>query len=374
MRAAGGAISSARRTGGAAMILVKQSRATTAPSERGLIDHLAHREPDREGDYQRDSFVGYVLTLAASWAYSDADTVADAMGRIGFPHCRQITLANDAMLIQANAFFLQSEDGAEGILCFRGTEPRNAINWLTDASVHVEPVPGLGCVHGGFYRNVVYIWHRIEAAIEEALGGSRLRDGGEERLRPLEHLYITGHSLGAAMAVIAAAKIFDSERYREWKKRVRGVYTFGQPMVGDAEFARMTELRFGRMLFRHVYDHDLVPQLPPLSTGVFVHCGREFRGSPSGWQPSTTALTQVRSVALAAAVGVFAWVSKQLKVLTDVRLPLSIDDHSPNNYLRASRAEIGSEWFGDLALGGVARPTRRGAPGEAEAEATVTAH
>lgn len=354
------------------MLLVKQSRGLTAPAELRLVDHLAHREPDREGNYQRDSFTAYLLNLASSWAYSDADTIADAMGRIGFPHCRQITLANDAMLIQANAFFLQSEDGREGILCFRGTEPRNAINWLTDASVHVEPVPGLGSVHGGFYRNVVFIWHRVEAAVEEALAGARLHDGGGEQtqLPPLEDLYITGHSLGAAMAVVAAAKIFDSDRYREWKRRIRGIYTYGQPMVGDAEFAEIAERRFGQLLFRHVYSHDLVPRLPPISTGLFVHFGQEFRGSATGWQPSHVPVTQVKSVALTAAVGLAAWVAKQLRALADLELPFSIDDHSPNNYLHASRVEIGSEWFGDLGIGGVSARIEAAA----EAEPSMTAH
>jgi Lipase (class 3) len=334
------------------MLLVKQSRSSTAPTQLSFREHLADREPDREGNYQRDSFAAYVLNVASSWAYSDADTMADIMGRLGFPYCRQITLANDAMLIQANAFFLLSEDGRQGILCFRGTEPRNVINWLTDASVRVEPVPGMGRVHGGFYRNVVFIWNRIEEALQQALDGFTPHDGGaEERLPPLENLYICGHSLGAAMAVVAAARIFGSEKYREWKRRVRGVYTYGQPIVGDREFARVCGHRFGRMLFRHVYKHDLVPRLPPTTTGPFVHFGEEYRGSDDGWEPSNTAVRQVRSVMLSAGIGVLAWVFRQLRPVGRVQLPFSIDDHSPNNYLHASRVEIGSEWFSDLALG-----------------------
>jgi hypothetical protein len=342
------------------MLLDKQAYGATPPSGFSFVERLAHREPDREGFYDRDSFVAYVLTLAASWAYADVDTVADAMGRLGLPHCRQVTMANDAMLVQANAFFLQSEDGRQGILCFRGTEPRNVIAWLGDASVHVEPVPGMGRVHGGFYRNVIFIWHRIEAAIDEALAGSPARNGGqsEGRLRPLEDLYICGHSLGAAMAVVAAAKIFDSDRYREWKKRVRGIYTYGQPIVGDAEFAAICDKRFGKMLFRHVYNHDLVPHLPPSSTGRFVHFGREYRGSDYGWQPIATPSLQARSIAVSTSIALLAWLFRQLHAFAGLRLPFSIDDHSPNNYLHASRTEIGSEWFGDLAIGGEPAPRR----------------
>jgi hypothetical protein len=347
------------------MLLVKQSQGSTSPSTFSFVEHLAHREPDRTGVYTRDSFVAYVLCLASSWAYSDADTMAEAMGRIGFPHCRQITLANDAMLVAANAFFLQSADGRQGILAFRGTEPRNVINWLTDASVRVEPVPGMGQIHGGFYRNVIFIWHRIATAIEEAIDGAQLQ--------PVDDLYITGHSLGAAMAVVAAAKIFGSERYREWKQRVRGIYTYGQPIVGDREFAGVCQQRFGKMLFRHVYDRDLVPHLPPTSTGPFVHFGEEYRGCEDGWQPSNTPVRQARSLALTAGVGVMAWVLRQVRLFSGVQLPFSVEDHSPNNYLHASRAEVGSEWFGDLAVGGARAERPRAEPAPAPSEG-VTAH
>jgi hypothetical protein len=357
------------------MLLVKQSRATSTPVSFSFVDHLAHREPDREGVFPRDSFVAYVLCLASSWAYSDADTIAEAMGRVGFPNCRQITLSNDALLVSANAFFLQSEDGRQGILAFRGTEPRNVIDWLTDASVRVEPVPGMGAIHGGFYRSVIFIWQRVEAALDEAIEGTPARDGGGGRLAPLEDLYITGHSLGAAMAVVAAAKIFGSERYRQWKRCVRGIYTYGQPIVGDRWFASACERRFGKMLFRHIYGRDLVPHLPPTSMGPFVHFGEEFRGNEDGWETSHPPVRQVRSLLLTTAVGVLAWCLRQLRFFAGVQLPFSIDDHAPNNYLHASRAEIGSEWFGDLALGGAPTTSLRAEPPAAGAPAPgLTAH
>jgi hypothetical protein len=83
---------------------------------------------------------------------------------------------------------------------------------------------------------------------------------------------------------------------------------------------------------------------------------------------------QVRSVALTAAIGVAAWVFKQLRAFADVKLPFSIDDHSPNNYLRASRAEIGSEWFGDLGIGAALAPSEHPLRAPAEPEPAPTAH
>jgi len=74
---------------------------------------------------------------------------------------------------------------------------------------------------------------------------------------PLERLYITGHSLGGAMAVLAAARLFlPSES--SLGRLGHGVYTFGQPAVGNAEFAEKCESLFGERLYRHIYAHDVV--------------------------------------------------------------------------------------------------------------------
>jgi hypothetical protein len=175
------------------------------------------------------------------------------------------------------------------------------------------------------------------------------------------------------MAVVAAAKIFGSERYREWKRRLRGIYTYGQPIVGDRQFAAVCQPRFGKMLFRHVYDRDLVPHLPPTSTGPFVHFGEEYRGSEDGWEASNSPVRQARSLMVTAGVGILAWVLRQVRFFSGVQLPFSVDDHSPNNYLHASRAEIGSEWFGDLAIGGGPVVGPRAQP-PAPMETPATAH
>src|SRR5262249_16276481 len=152
-----------------------------------------------------------------------------------------------------------------GVLAFRGTEPSNFINWLTDANTVMRTFH-YGSVHGGFFDNVEALWDGVAEVIDEAIQGKTIRptngDGQPEPVEPLQVLYVTGHSLGAAMAVVAAARIFSPD-YRAWQPLVRGVYTFGQPMVGDAEFARKYGEQFGSFLYRHVFRHDVVPRLPP---------------------------------------------------------------------------------------------------------------
>ncbi len=274
-----------------------------------------------------------ILAEIAGWSYSGGETLIAALRHrsIVGPDAtwHQVSVENDAMLVVSTAYFIQS--GHVGVLSFRGTEPSNVINFLTDASVQMRAVLSMGHVHGGFYRNARAVWGDVATRIATALEPTDGRPG-------LEALYITGHSLGAAMAVIAAATIFGDERFVAWRPIVCGVYTYGQPMVGDKEFARSCDERFGRMLFRHVYQHDLVPRMPPVSTGTFKHSGNEYVGSLDGWVPRERAVAQALTALISVPIGAAAFVFRQIPVLHRIKLPFSIDDHSPNSYLEAFRA------------------------------------
>ena len=274
-----------------------------------------------------------VLADISAWAYSDCKTLVDELHHRGIVDpgttCHEISVRNDAMFVVATAFFMRRNH--VGVLCFRGTEPSNVINFLTDANVNVKQFLTMGRVHGAFHRNVRAIWDDIADHIWRAINDT---DDGNQ----LHALYITGHSLGAAMAVIAAAIIFGDERFASWRPLVRGVYTYGQPMVGDPEFAESCDARFGKLVFRHIYDHDLVPRMPPWTTGPFRHFGAEYVGDASGWYPRSKPVRQAATALWSVPIGAAAFVVKQLPLLSWVRLPFSIDDHSPNSYLEAFRA------------------------------------
>jgi hypothetical protein len=287
-----------------------------------------------------DPRVAYLTTVVSAWAYSDGQTMANQLAYYGLPNCtvREFSVVNDAMLVVAAAYFVRSEDGRVGVLAFRGTLPEDFINWLTDANTTLTNFH-FGMVHTGFYRNVEPLWGRIADAVDDAM---KPRPGGDgaPALAPLENLYITGHSLGAAMAVIAAARIFSPD-YLSWQPLVRGVYTYGQPSVGDAQFARHFAPLFE--LYRHVYRYDVVPHLPPSDVGGFPHFGTEFFASdPStNWQcvqPART--TQARLVTAAAAIALASFLARRLSVLRWLRLGYSIEDHGPQGYIDASRASL----------------------------------
>lgn len=172
-------------------------------------------------------------------------------------------------------------------------------------------------------------------------------------IHPVQRLYITGHSLGGALAVLAAARLYH-EYPTVMDAKLGGVYTFGQPMVGDPAFASRCEAEFGPRLFRHIFRNDVVPHWPPRSAGPFQHAGKkEYWSTPSsGWQERTSEVRQTRAMVTSALVSLLAFVVDQLPGLSEplreapllnklTNLPWfqhSIADHMPINYLRASFA------------------------------------
>ncbi len=74
----------------------------------------------------------------------------------------------------------------------------------------------------------------------------------ELRAHPTEMLYLTGHSLGGAAAILTAARLSDMGVRPEQLR----VITFGSPAVGNAAFARYYEKRM--QLTRIVMDGDPV--------------------------------------------------------------------------------------------------------------------
>jgi hypothetical protein len=294
-----------------------------------------------------------VLSVIAGWSYSDGAVLARQLKYYGLPGVtvEEIAIRNPAMYIVATAFFVRSACGRVGILSFRGTEPTNIISWLTDADVNPRNFSGTGFVHRGFYANLRALWEDLSESLERAVAEQRGNgsvnghgNGGVERA-PLEKLFLTGHSLGAAMAVLAAAKIFKDEA-APLADLLQGVYTFGQPAVGDAEFARHYAPRFGKRLFRHDYHFDAVPRLPPASTGEYVHFGelRVTSDTAKGWQSQPTLSAQSRFLAWTA-ISVFAsFVGRRIPALTWLDAKVFrysvFDDHSPTRYIDTSRAAI----------------------------------
>ena len=148
------------------------------------------------------------------------------------------------------AFLVQSEGaGRFAALVFRGTE-QDVRDFLSDLNTAPVPVPGTDVmVHGGFVSALDSVWKDI-APMLAALEGP---------------VFYAGHSLGAALATLAA-----------FRRAPAAVYTYGSPRVGDASFAAAVEKL---PLYRVVDDADLVATVPPEALG-FRHAGELHRIAP----------------------------------------------------------------------------------------------
>jgi hypothetical protein len=97
--------------------------------------------------------------------------------------------------------------------------------------------------------------------------------------RGAEPVLITGHSMGAALAVIAADHLLSEENLR-----ATAVYAFGMPRVGDEDFSVRYNDTLGANTYRLVHGDDIVATVPPSRLG-FRHVGRLIscaRGSHFG--------------------------------------------------------------------------------------------
>lgn len=127
-------------------------------------------------------------------------------------------------------------------------------------------------LHTGFCSYLNNIWNpyndpkgRIEAKGIKAILLSEMGNSSKS-------LWLTGHSLGGAVAVLAAARcvFFD-----QFPFEVSGVYTYGQPRVGDLKFAKLYNERLKSKTFRFVNNNDVVTKIPTWAPLFFFsHVGQ----------------------------------------------------------------------------------------------------
>jgi hypothetical protein len=327
-----------------------------APGATDLVNYLVDLAPQTH-----DNKAALLLAVGSTWAYSDALTLSRVMVRRGLAdnYCRHIHISNEALLVNTSAFLVQSKCGRVVILSFRGTDPSHAISWLTEGISNPDLYDLVGGIHGGIYRNLMVVFNDIIEHLGYALQGKAItKTGQKEELKEelkeeqkedslpnqLQALYITGHGLGGAMAAVAAAKI--AKEQKAIRNVLRGVYTFGQPMVGDANFAENAERDLGGMVFRHVHDKDLVARVPLLSNRDFRHFGQEYHSTEGGWAPARRNVSPARTALFGSRISATSRLLQQLPFVRGLKLPLSWEDHAPLHYLRCSirGAQVESEF------------------------------
>lgn len=150
---------------------------------------------------------------------------------------------------------LADQDGC--LMSFRGSD--NLENWIRDLQFNdIRPEDFDDCdgcrVHGGFHS----IWEAVRPLALDALREVGCALQGKDNL-----LYITGHSLGAALTHLAMFTLHSAGYH------IAKTYSFEAPRVGNKAFSAAFSSRFSRKfpVFRITHSMDPVPHLPPRTLG-----------------------------------------------------------------------------------------------------------
>lgn len=193
------------------------------------------------------------LAKLCNIAYEDqgpAQQQASALGLTNFRWVEVVGMFGDCY------GFIAAGDGYV-VLAFRGT--KDAKSWMDDLEATPAPYPWLfesgpevGQIHAGFGHALRDAWSQVSDAVHEVANGTT----GDSA----PTLWLTGHSLGGALAVLSGAAF--SMWSRAPIRSVNGVYTFGQPRVGLYPFCGNYDHVLCSKTFRFVNNQDLVPRVP----------------------------------------------------------------------------------------------------------------
>ena len=155
--------------------------------------------------------------------------------------------------------------GDRTVVAFRGTEPEEVGDLLVDVDLRKSVTPA-GRVHRGFYE----AYQQIEALLLE-----RLSDYPKV-------IHFTGHSMGGALAPIAAFEL-----------KGNMLVPFGSPRVAGRNWARKFNRQMIGRCARVVNNVDLVSRVP--SAIRFTHVGTHVLLTDSGAWIQPGIVTRMRN-------------------------------------------------------------------------------
>ncbi|KAF9415673.1 hypothetical protein BGZ94_010436 [Podila epigama] len=188
--------------------------------------------------------------------------------------------------------------------------------------------------------------------------------------------YICGHSLGGGLATIFLAKMVQCNS--PLLDIFSGLYTYGQPRIGDKAFSHTFGPKLACKMFHHVHNNDIFARVPfwgayetPPGTLVFIDSARTLTLYPP--DPVTLMPIPVRGISFMHLSGILnvrvimrmrreSW----LRICERIMLPFFLNDHFPGDYVKSlaeGKIEIvvqDSARFGGVDETETGSPTRYG--------------
>ncbi|CAO3588886.1 unnamed protein product [Absidia cylindrospora] len=341
----------------------------TAPS---LLTRMMNRP-------QYSLSLAYTLSVASKLGYEDIDVIKYELKQAGFDvdnTFRAFAFKNIC------AYVIEKDEKI--ILVFRGSNPLNIQNCFTNLDVRMRKVYApwgyMGRVHQGYFdalgdpvlptmtakcetqskKRFAWWGEPVDTRLTHISDSDDSDDSDDNddadinMYRQLEayllpilqqqqlQLFITGHSLGAALGTMFLAKMVQSSS--PLLSHLGGLYTFGQPKVGDAQFSKIFDAKLSSKIFHHVYNNDIFARLPsyseyatPSGTLVFIDSAYNmtiyppdpYEGTPMAIRPiSYLHLSGLLDRHVVERLPSESW----LRLLFRIMAPYMVNDHFASNY------------------------------------------
>jgi hypothetical protein len=228
-----------------------------------------------------------------------------------------------------SACFVVAEGHGATFVALAGSDPGKIVDWVTD----FDAMPSATDLHTGFQKAVDTVLPDILTAINT-------------RAAPAQPVFFTGHSLGGALAIIAASRVAPEPGIQKVF-----VYTFGSPRTGGTKFFKEYTALLGNSTFRLIDGTDIVPTVPLPLSGGYRHVGRAiqcntdeiFDAQTPIMLPDNNKPDLLESVVQSGTADLNAAATLQLALglgpglLNQLArfLPRMVRDHVPANYFRA---------------------------------------
>ncbi|ORE20645.1 alpha/beta-hydrolase [Rhizopus microsporus] len=360
-----------------------------------LGNHHRHDPPkssksfETEKGFKRPEYslsMAHTLCVASKLAYEDVDVVKHELEQAGFD-----IVSSFKPIGYKNVCAYVVEKEGDILLVFRGTNPLNIQNYVTNIDAGLTEIfsadTPMGKVHKGFWDAMgatttthvqeeetrihlelshTSLLQSIASAVKATLQIMRMVSFNifqnvvdpidaswvstsevryhslysqaetwimrvmQERSETRKRLFITGHSLGGALATVFLAKMIQSKS--PLIPYFAGLYTYGQPNIGDEAFGRSFGPEITYVVPRIPYWYS-----PPPGTLVFIDAAYKITIYPP--DPNTNQPVPVRPISYLHLSGILnRHVIGRLKQETSVRilfrllLPFFINDHFPSDY------------------------------------------
>lgn len=235
---------------------------------------------------------------------SERKRLEDVLHGIGFDEVGFFSTDHSLFGTDTQAFAAKNLSTGSVIVSFRGTQPDKVTDLLDDLDALSTPWKnGGGNVHQGFANAFI----RIQSLIFKWLTDHRVNN---------RDIIISGHSLGAALATLAAST---------WQPGK--LITIGSPRVGDDGFSK-TLSNIDAMRF--VNCCDAVTQVPP-ECEYYTHIGKFYYLDKSGEIRDDWAVDKISLDKEAARL---EYMEKEAWKIGRV-IVRDLADHAPINYVRS---------------------------------------